>query len=180
MAKFGLFIGELLETEGKYVNDPSDSGGETNYGITVAVARAEGYKGAMKDMPVSFAEKVYKKSYWDPLHLDEFKSQPLAEVLCDMAVNTGVAKAKEVLQKMINYMTTNNIAVDRVIGRETLSRISQIDTKNEEELAILLVGAMFARHHLECMDKAEKNEKYGLGWLRRDRKNILKSLKPTL
>lgn len=176
-ANFNLFIGELLKTEGGYVNDQSDSGGETNYGITAAVARENGYKGSMKDMPVDVAKKIYKTIYWDSLKLDQFKSQSLAEVLCDIGVNAGTGKAKEIMQKMINYMTTDNIAVDKAIGNETMGRIAQIDTPNEIEEAILLAGAMFARHHLECMDRAEKNEKYGLGWLRRDRKNIMKSLK---
>lgn len=33
-------INEIIRVEGGYVNDPRDSGGETNFGITVAVARA--------------------------------------------------------------------------------------------------------------------------------------------
>lgn len=177
MADFNKFIGELLLTEGGYVNDPSDSGGETNFGITVTVARENGYTGSMKAMPVEVAKKIYKKIFWDSLKLDEFKSQELAEVLCDMSVNAGIGKGKEVMQKMINYMTTDNIVVDKVIGSGTMGRIALIDTKEEMEEAVLLAGAMFARHHLECMDRNEKNEKYGLGWLRRDRKNILKSLK---
>lgn len=176
MADFNKFIGELLQTEGGYVNDPSDSGGETNFGITIAVARENGYTGSMKAMPVEVAKKIYKKIFWDSLKLDEFKSQQLAEVLCDMSVNAGVGKGKEVMQKMINYMTFDNIVVDKIIGNGTMGKIALIDTKEEMEEAVLLAGAMFARHHLECMDRAEKNEKYGLGWLRRDRKNILKSL----
>ena len=36
-------INEIIGVEGGYVNDPSDSGGETNFGITVAVARQFGY-----------------------------------------------------------------------------------------------------------------------------------------
>lgn len=177
MADFNKFIGELLQTEGGYTNDPSDSGGETNFGITVSVARENGYTGSMKTMPVEVAQKIYKKIFWDSLKLDEFKSQELAEVLCDISVNAGVGKGKEIMQKMINYMTTDNIVVDKAIGSGTMGRIALIDTKDEMEEAVLLAGAMFARHHLECMDKAEKNEKYGLGWLRRDRKNIMKSLK---
>ena len=35
-------ISKIIEVEGGYSNDRSDSGGETKYGITVAVARANG------------------------------------------------------------------------------------------------------------------------------------------
>jgi len=40
-------INQIIDVEGGYVNDPSGSGGETNFGITEAVARAYGYAGAM-------------------------------------------------------------------------------------------------------------------------------------
>ena len=36
-------INHIIEIEGGYVNDPNDSGGETNYGVTEKVARDNGY-----------------------------------------------------------------------------------------------------------------------------------------
>ncbi|MEG1325710.1 MAG: glycosyl hydrolase 108 family protein, partial [Janthinobacterium sp.] len=51
-------INAILRAEGGYVNDPLDAGGETNFGITVAVARANGYKGAMRDMPEAVARAI--------------------------------------------------------------------------------------------------------------------------
>ena len=40
----------LIQREGGYTNNPNDKGGETNFGITVAVARAFGYTGPMTSM----------------------------------------------------------------------------------------------------------------------------------
>jgi lysozyme family protein len=40
-------LDELVGVEGGYVNDLADSGGETIWGIAVAVARAPGYTAAM-------------------------------------------------------------------------------------------------------------------------------------
>ena len=56
--------------EGGYVNDPNDSGGETNHGITIAVARANGYTRLMIDMTPAEAEAIAKREYWDRLGLD--------------------------------------------------------------------------------------------------------------
>jgi hypothetical protein len=42
-------IDALIEREGGYVNNPADKGGATNFGITEAVARANGYAGPMRD-----------------------------------------------------------------------------------------------------------------------------------
>ena len=38
-------INAIIDREGGYVDEPDDSGGETNYGVTKAVARANGYRG---------------------------------------------------------------------------------------------------------------------------------------
>ena len=52
------FLNELIRREGGYVNNPADRGGATKYGITEAVARQNGYKGHMKDLPESLARDI--------------------------------------------------------------------------------------------------------------------------
>jgi lysozyme family protein len=54
----------LVRIEGGFVNDPNDAGGETNFGITKAVARANGYSGAMRDMTRGQALAIYRAEYW--------------------------------------------------------------------------------------------------------------------
>ncbi|OUJ77248.1 hypothetical protein BXA17_19190, partial [Acinetobacter baumannii] len=58
------YLDELIKREGGYVNNPADRGGATKFGITEAVARENGYKGNMKDLPLEFAKSIYKKQYW--------------------------------------------------------------------------------------------------------------------
>ena len=53
----------VLGIEGGHVNDPNDAGGETNHGITAAVARDHGYTGPMVSMPVEKAIDIYAQSY---------------------------------------------------------------------------------------------------------------------
>ena len=53
MALKDQIIDEIIRKEGGYVNDPADSGGETNWGITVSRARQSGYNGDMRTMPRS-------------------------------------------------------------------------------------------------------------------------------
>ena len=57
-------IEDLVEREGGYVNHPADRGGPTNWGITEAVARRQGYVGDMNAMPQSDAAAIYKRLYW--------------------------------------------------------------------------------------------------------------------
>lgn len=51
----------LLGHEGEYSDYPGDPGGQTMWGITIAVARAEGYVGAMRSLPVEKAKEIYRK-----------------------------------------------------------------------------------------------------------------------
>ena len=44
-------IDAVIDREGRYVNHPADRGGPTRWGVTEAVARAQGYAGPMRDLP---------------------------------------------------------------------------------------------------------------------------------
>lgn len=175
MSNFATAIEKTLGHEGGYVNHPEDKGGETNWGITAKVAKANGYDGKMKELPLSYAKAIYKKEYWDKLKLDLVNNQVIAEIAFDLAVNAGTDKAAKTLQEMINFMTKDNIAVDGKIGPVTIKRLNEIDTKAENEEAVLLFSTIQGEHYLDCMRNREANEAFSLGWLRRMRSNIERS-----
>lgn len=175
MANFAPAIERTLGHEGGYANNPNDKGGETNWGITIAVAKSNGYEGKMKDLPLSIAKAIYKKEYWDKLKLDSVNNQVIAEIAFDIGVNAGIGVAAKMLQEMVNFMTTSNIEVDGKIGPKTLNKINAIKTKNDNEEAIALLSMLQGEHYLNCMRKREANEVFSLGWLRRARSNIERS-----
>lgn len=96
-------IDDLITREGGYTNNPNDAGGETNFGITVAVARANGYQGAMKDMPRVFAQSVYLKKYWQDPHFDQVSAifPALAEKMFDIGVTEGVQEPVHYVQRAL-------------------------------------------------------------------------------
>ena len=59
----GLIAG-VVAREGGYVDHPADRGGPTRFGITEAVARAGGYAEAIRQLPRSVAEDIYRTRYW--------------------------------------------------------------------------------------------------------------------
>lgn len=64
-------IDDLIDREGGYVNHPADRGGATCWGITEAVARAHGYRGAIRALPRDEAAAIYRRLYWlRPKELD--------------------------------------------------------------------------------------------------------------
>lgn len=108
----------VLKHEGGYVNHPDDPGGETNFGITKKVAEANGYFGAMKDLPLEVAGKIYFTQYWQPAKC-EILPWPLSLYVFDASVNQGVGAAVKMLQKTLGTVqdgifgvTTKRLAME--------------------------------------------------------------------
>jgi lysozyme family protein len=81
----------LIGKEGGYSNHPSDTGGETMWGITIGVARANGYQGVMRSMTRDRAKVIYRNKYWAAPGYDAvaLQSAAIAEELFDTGVNMG-------------------------------------------------------------------------------------------
>jgi lysozyme family protein len=170
---FDAAIKELLPIEGGYVNDPDDRGRETNYGITVALARKYGYTGPMKDMPLDFAKKVYRLEFWNPLHLDEIDGffPSYAAELFDSSVNHGPERPKAWTVSALN-------ALNR--AGKSWSNLSEINTWDTaiaalryacsigEAFTVLKVySIMRGSFYLKLTERTESQEKYLRGWLKR-------------
>lgn len=105
MTVFNQAFDILMGHEKGYVNDPDDTGGPTNRGITLKTL-AEYYGRPcsveiLKVMTIEDAAAVYQKLYWDRLGLDQIKSDVLAVVLFDQGVLTGVSTTLARLQKVL-------------------------------------------------------------------------------
>ena len=55
-ARVDAMIAQVIAREGDYSDHPADRGGATRFGITEAVARADGYAGPMRRLPLGRAE----------------------------------------------------------------------------------------------------------------------------
>lgn len=168
-------INEIIDREGGYVNDASDSGGETMFGITVNVARAHGYAGPMRSMPRDVAFDIYAASYWDSLRLDfvEQRSPLLAEELADTAVNMGIARAGEFLQRCLNAFNNGgkdypDLKVDGQIGAKTIDTLYKYLDKRGKTAELILhraLNCLQGAFYIELAEKREKDEKFLYGWL---------------
>ena len=146
---------ELLGHEGSYSNHPDDPGGETNWGITVKVARLNGYDGPIKDMPVEFAKVVYRKDYWMPCRCEELPD-PLRYPVFDAAVNSGVRQSIIWLQRAAGVQ---GAAVDGVFGPRTMLAVKQQTPET-------LVRKLLAQR-LKFMTDLKTWPSFGRGWARR-------------
>ena len=104
----------VLGIEGRYVNNPEDPGGETNWGITWPKLNEAIGMGllpagtAIKDLTRDQAKVVYKALFWDRGHMDEYNGA-LAYQTYDAAVNHGIGNAVRFLQRAVGVADDGNI-----------------------------------------------------------------------
>lgn len=169
-------IAELITKEGGYSNDPNDSGGETNFGITVRVARQHGYTGPMIDMPRSIAENIYEMRYWyEPGFFDVSTIyQRVARELFDTGVNCGQTKAAEFLQMALNALNKQgtlyaDIDEDADIGPATLKALTAFKKHRGPSGELVLLKALNClqgARYIELSRLRQKDETFVYGWLK--------------
>ena len=165
-----------LGHEGKYANDPRDSGGETMWGITVAVARKHGYTGPMRLMPLSVAKGIYREDYWNRVRLEDVDelAPRVAEEVFDTGVNCGTKRAVVFLQQCLNALNNQgklypDIQADGIIGPATLRALKDYMRirKLEGELVLLrMLNAMQGAFYIELAARRQKDEAFIYGWFR--------------
>lgn len=127
MANFDKSFNKLILTEGGYVNDPKDKGGETYLGISRVyhpdslmwplidnIKEIHGIKEITKilkenDIITNEARDIYKKDYWDKFDLDNVNNQKIAHEIFDDAVNRGVKAATKTLELVLEMDITGKI-----------------------------------------------------------------------
>lgn len=172
---FEQAFAEVVGVEGGYSNDPSDSGGETNWGITERVARDNGYKGRMKDMPIEKAHEIYKSEYWDVQNLDAIYSLSpgVALELFDTGVNKGVITAGQYLQRSLNVLNDRgryypDITVDGLIGQKTIQTLwnfRRIRERRGMRVLLKMLNGLQCAAYIELAEAREKDERFVFGWV---------------
>lgn len=149
----------LIGNEGKYVDNPSDPGGITNWGVTQRVARAWGYTGDMRDLPLQTAQQIAKKLYWDPYQCDQFDPRIGFQVF-DTAYNGG--HPAQWLQQAAG------VTADGIIGAITVAAVRQADPLK----IVILFNASRINYYTSLGTFAE----FGKGWSNRIANNLRRAV----
>ncbi|WP_333883895.1 glycoside hydrolase family 108 protein [Sphingobium yanoikuyae] len=177
MATINGIIEEVLAKEGGYVNDPRDRGGETNFGLTIATARANGYTGPMKDLTRDFARGVYNKQYVEAPGFDKIAaiSPSIGAELVDTGVNMGPKVAAQFLQRALNGLNNQgkdyaDLLVDGSAGQKTRDALAAFLKKRGaegERRLLALLNALQGERYLSLSEGRSANEAFLFGWLAR-------------
>jgi hypothetical protein len=153
---FDIAFTRLLGSEGGYVNDPRDPGGETNWGVTKRVAVACGFTRDMRTMTQADAKCIYKLMFWDAVRGDDLGE--LAFHVFDAAVNSGVPQAVKWLQEALG------VKADGVIGPATLAAVQAADTAR--------LVRVFTGQRLDFLTDRITWPSFGRGWAKRIANNL--------
>jgi len=164
MNNFEKAFEELIGIEGGYVNDPTDRGGETKYGIS---KRAYPHLD-IRNLSLADAKKIYYDDYWQASGADQMLKYDLALELFDTAVNMGQSISRKFLQEALNLMNRNgrnfqDLLVDGIIGPKTITAYKTVD---DRILLKVLNGLQFCRYKEIC-ERDPSQEKYFNGWMLR-------------
>lgn len=143
---FARAVSHVLKMEGGLVDNPSDPGGLTNFGISQrAYPQMD-----IRNLTQSQAAQIYHEDYWEKIHGDELPD-PVAFALLDYAVNSGVGAAIRGLQRAIGA------PVDGIMGPDTI-RLARIP--------VAVVPALSTDRILMLM-KLPVWSSFGKGWTSR-------------
>ena len=121
MADYKILKPFILRWEGGFVNDPNDSGGATNKGVTLATFRRfKGESASVNDLKAITDEDwdaIFKAMYWDKCRADEINSQSVANLIVDWYWMSGTNAIKYV-QRLIGADE------DGIVGKQTLARLN--------------------------------------------------------
>lgn len=168
-------IQEVIKVEGGYCNDMHDRGGETNFGITIATARANGYSGDMRAMPLSVAVEIYKKQYYYAPKLDKIEklSEAIAAELFDTGINQGAGTAGKYLQRVLNSLNNQqklypDLTVDGGIGDQTIAALAawlKARGASGEKVVVNALNCLQGARYIEIAEKNPTQETFVYGWL---------------
>lgn len=142
-----------MGTEGGYVNNLNDPGGETKFGIS-----KHSYPNIdIKNLTREEARQIYLNDFWNKLEMDSLP-QSVVYQLFDFAINSGISTSIRYFQRALN------VADDGYFG--PISRLAA-HKANECDMIMNLNA-----ERLDFMTRLSNWPNAGKGWARRISANL--------
>jgi lysozyme family protein len=174
-------IEDTIGKEGRYSDHPSDRGGPTMWGITEQVARANSYRGEMRDLPRGQAVAIYRQVYVIAPGFARVAaiSPAVAAELFDTGANMGPSVPALWFQQWLNALNRQgrdyaDIPEDADqprggIGPRTLEAFKMLRAKRGAEAAdaVMLKGLNSDQgaKYKQLARNRTANEDFVFGWL---------------
>lgn len=170
---------EIVAREGGYVDDPSDPGGATKFGVTIGTLRRlrmdltgdrRVTKADVKALTRPKAREIFVRDYFYRPKINRLP-RVLWESVFDMYVNAG-ANGVRVLQRLLQDMG-HMVAVDGVIGPQTIRAAKLAHDEAPRHIADAY-GIARRNYYYQLADRRRASRKYARrrdggkgGWIKR-------------
>lgn len=158
-ARFCHAIAVVLTHEGGYVYDPNDPGGETKYGISKRSYPRLDIKNLSRDEAVN----IYRKDWWERHRYGEIQNVYVATKVFDLAINLGAVGAHTLLQRALHACGRRDVAIDGILGPQTLGAANQVDPGQ----CLVALRALAAERYRRLIEANPALARYENGWLKR-------------
>lgn len=164
----------VLAHEGRYVDDPRDRGGATNFGISLRFLRSLGELAGdidgdgdvdaddIRAIDRRAAGALYRAKFWDRYQYGEIQDPEIAIKVFDLAVNMGPGGAHKVLQRALRAVGIR-VKDDGILGPKTRSAVVAAYGRG-------LIGPIrseAAGYYRSLVAARPSLERYLTGWLNR-------------
>lgn len=170
MANFDVYSRFLSSWEGGYVHDAADPGGETMRGVTLRVwndyCKRKGVTCGLRGMTDVHWREIMKEGYWDKVGGDGIRSQCVAMMVADWAVNAGWRTAAKGMQRCAG------VDVDGIVGKMTLAAVNG----GNEAVLFRALRAARLEYYRELARKKVAMRKFLNGWENRTSSIRLRSM----
>lgn len=127
MADYNELIPIIKKWEGGFVNDPDDSGGATNKGVTLATFRTWfGANKTVNDLKALTDDQwiyIFLNGYWDQCKASQINNQDIANIIVDWAWASGPTTAIKKVQAIVGT------DADGIVGPNTLAAINSANPR---------------------------------------------------
>jgi lysozyme family protein len=175
-------FGYVLKNEGGFVNHPNDSGGATNYGISLRFlkslteAKLKQYgifdhgelltPRVVEDLTPEQAQLIYKGEFWDHARFEEIDDPWLRIYIFDGCVQHGMSQGIKIAQRALWAVNHQYYFIidDGILGDKTLELLNE-DIANTPTIYSCMSERAGYMRLLAAINP--KNEQFLEGWLKR-------------
>lgn len=175
-------IKDKCNVEGGYVDNPDDSAGETNHGITVGLANQYRsqliskfqWDGTMRNLSLDMAFWLYTTHFWNKIYGDDLLAvHPLiADKVFDVSINAGKKAGVGMLQEYLNIANLQgtiykDMVEDGLMGPTTLGCLkAYVNYRGNRGIKALLTMLLCSQGALyrDLAKRRVKDETFVLGW----------------
>ncbi len=179
MSELKLAMPTIFLHEGRYVNNKSDPGGATNFGISLRFLKSigdidnDGWLDGdidqdgdvdvedIKKMSEKEATKLYALYFWDKYQYGSIQDQLIATKVFDLSINMGSVGAHKCTQRALRAALGSTLLEDGILGANT---IKAVNLANSVKLLPALKSEA-AGYYRSIKYKGSKN--FLKGWLNR-------------